>query len=205
MSQIINLKLLLEKSINFLNRFSAIANSHMVDFITDDHWNKLVNEDIRNELETFGIEEFEKCFRNIKSNMLAFKAFLVSAKEHTLDSYKGDFILNKKEIFESYSECFNDVVLDGLNGCSGAMTEKKIHEVKTMSGLIIGLAKTINNDGIVDLGGGKGYLTSILALHHHLNVLSLDSSVSNTIGAEKRFLKLQVYTLSILYLIDVLL
>lgn len=192
MTQIKNLKLLLEKSVKFLDRYLPIANSHMVDFITTDHWNKLVNEEIRNELETFGIEEFVKCFRNNETNMLAFKAFLVSAKEHTLDSYKGGFILDKNDVFESYSGCFNDVVLEGLDGCSGAMTEKKIHEVKTMSGLIIGLAKTKNNDGIVDLGGGKGYLTSILALHHHLNVLSLDSTVSNTIGAEKRFLKLEV-------------
>jgi 2-polyprenyl-3-methyl-5-hydroxy-6-metoxy-1,4-benzoquinol methylase len=72
------------------------------------------------------------------------------------------------------------------------MTQKKIHEVEVMSQMVAALACISHASHVVDVGGGKGYLSSILALHHGLKVLGVDSSQVNTHGAAKRTQKLEV-------------
>lgn len=50
-------------------------------------------------------------------------------------------------------------------------------------------------DWIVDLGSGRGYLSSSLVLQYGLNVVAIDSSKSNTTSALVRNKKLQVGTI----------
>lgn len=45
---------------------------------------------------------------------------------------------------------------------------------------------------VVDIGGGKGYLSSLLAMEYKLKVIGVDSNQTNTHGAAKRDLKLKV-------------
>ncbi|XP_021941745.1 methyltransferase-like protein 25 [Zootermopsis nevadensis] len=72
------------------------------------------------------------------------------------------------------------------------MTLKKIHEVEAMSQLVAALARVSQAAHVVDVGGGKGYPTSILALHYGFRILGVDSSQVNTHGAVKRTMKLEI-------------
>ncbi|XP_069158797.1 probable methyltransferase-like protein 25 [Procambarus clarkii] len=73
----------------------------------------------------------------------------------------------------------------------GIMSDKKAHEVEVMSQVIARLAKGCEVDSIVDLGSGRGYLSSSLVLQYGLNVVGIDSSKSNTSSAVIRNDKLQ--------------
>lgn len=71
------------------------------------------------------------------------------------------------------------------------MNLKKSHEVQAMSELISSVADYYGVKQIIDLGSGKGYLSSFLSLKYGLKVYGIDSSNTNTHGAEERNRKLK--------------
>uniref|UniRef100_A0A8C6CHU7 Methyltransferase like 25 n=1 Tax=Monodon monoceros TaxID=40151 RepID=A0A8C6CHU7_MONMO len=71
------------------------------------------------------------------------------------------------------------------------MNLKKSHEVQAMSELIGSAADYCGIKQIIDLGSGKGYLSSFLSLKYGLKVYGIDSSNTNTHGAEERNRKLK--------------
>ncbi|XP_072257315.1 probable methyltransferase-like protein 25 isoform X2 [Pyxicephalus adspersus] len=73
------------------------------------------------------------------------------------------------------------------------MNDKKSHEVAIMSQLVKDITNIFHIKQVIDLGAGKGYLSSYLSMRYGLNVYGLDSSHTNTDGANKRNRKLKKY------------
>uniref|UniRef100_A0A8D0DPQ1 Methyltransferase like 25 n=1 Tax=Salvator merianae TaxID=96440 RepID=A0A8D0DPQ1_SALMN len=71
------------------------------------------------------------------------------------------------------------------------MNNKKSHEVQLMSQLVDGIAKYYGINQVIDLGSGKGYLSSFLSMQYNLKVYGIDSSNTNTRGANERNRKLK--------------
>uniref|UniRef100_A0A9L0R9R9 Methyltransferase like 25 n=1 Tax=Equus caballus TaxID=9796 RepID=A0A9L0R9R9_HORSE len=71
------------------------------------------------------------------------------------------------------------------------MNLKKSHEVQAMSEVISSVAEYCGIKQVIDLGSGKGYLSSFLSLKYGLKVYGIDSSNTNTHGAEERNRKLK--------------
>ncbi|XP_058529192.1 probable methyltransferase-like protein 25 isoform X2 [Ochotona princeps] len=71
------------------------------------------------------------------------------------------------------------------------MNMKKSHEVQAMSELISSIADYYGIKQVIDLGSGKGYLSSFLSLKYGLKVYGIDSSNTNTHGAKERNRKLK--------------
>ncbi|XP_023605530.1 methyltransferase-like protein 25 isoform X3 [Myotis lucifugus] len=71
------------------------------------------------------------------------------------------------------------------------MNLKKSHEVQAMSELISSIADYCGIKQVIDLGSGKGYLSSYLSLKYGLKVYGIDSSNINTHGAQERNRKLK--------------
>ncbi|XP_026640363.1 methyltransferase-like protein 25 isoform X3 [Microtus ochrogaster] len=71
------------------------------------------------------------------------------------------------------------------------MNTKKSHEVQAMAELICSIADYCGLKQIIDVGSGKGYLSSFLSLKYGLNVYGIDSSNTNTHGAKERNRKLK--------------
>ncbi|XP_027761149.1 methyltransferase-like protein 25 isoform X2 [Empidonax traillii] len=91
-------------------------------------------------------------------------------------------------------------VLEALKGNSqGAtgikpdefMNNKKSHEVQVMSELVDSIANYCGIKQVIDIGSGKGYLSSFLSMQYNLKVYGIDSSNSNTNGACERNRKLK--------------
>ncbi|XP_059702831.1 probable methyltransferase-like protein 25 isoform X3 [Haemorhous mexicanus] len=91
-------------------------------------------------------------------------------------------------------------VLEALKGDSeGAtgikpdefMNNKKSHEVQVMSELVDSIANYCGIKQVIDIGSGKGYLSSFLSMQYNLKVYGIDSSSSNTNGAHERNRKLK--------------
>ncbi|NXG14271.1 MET25 protein, partial [Grallaria varia] len=71
------------------------------------------------------------------------------------------------------------------------MNSKKSHEVQVMSELVDTIANYCGIKQVIDIGSGKGYLSSFLSMQYHLKVYGIDSSNSNTSGAHERNRKLK--------------
>ncbi|KAM6096408.1 putative methyltransferase-like protein 25 isoform 1-T1 [Chlamydotis macqueenii] len=71
------------------------------------------------------------------------------------------------------------------------MNNKKSHEVQVMSKLVDRIANFCGIKQVIDIGSGKGYLSSFLSMQYNLKVYGIDSSNSNTNGAHERNRKLK--------------
>uniref|UniRef100_A0A8C0EA70 Methyltransferase like 25 n=1 Tax=Bubo bubo TaxID=30461 RepID=A0A8C0EA70_BUBBB len=71
------------------------------------------------------------------------------------------------------------------------MNNKKSHEVQMMSELVDNIANYCGIKQVIDIGSGKGYLSSLLSMQYNLKVYGIDSSNTNTNGAHERNRKLK--------------
>ncbi|NXW09972.1 MET25 protein, partial [Fregetta grallaria] len=71
------------------------------------------------------------------------------------------------------------------------MNNKKSHEVQVMSELVDNIANYCGIKQVIDVGSGKGYLSSFLSMQYNLKVYGIDSSNTNTNGAHERNRKLK--------------
>ncbi|XP_061871988.1 probable methyltransferase-like protein 25 isoform X2 [Colius striatus] len=71
------------------------------------------------------------------------------------------------------------------------MNTKKSHEVQVMSELVDNIANYCGIKQVIDIGSGKGYLSSFLSMQYNLKVYGIDSSNTNTNGAHERNRKLK--------------
>ncbi|KAI4576915.1 hypothetical protein MJT46_002750 [Ovis ammon polii x Ovis aries] len=196
----------LQKLLRFLREALPISNAHTVDFYTESVWEKLVDsppETVLSALrasasaasEACPLEEagrmsevtdFPKIFCETSQKLVNVEAFALAAKCYSVQNLgictAFDQLLvalhgNQKQKTDE------NVKLDEF------MNLKKSHEVQAMSELISSIAEYCGIKQIIDLGSGKGYLSSFLSLKYGLKVYGIDSS--NTHGAEERNRKLK--------------
>ncbi|XP_015426595.1 PREDICTED: methyltransferase-like protein 25 [Myotis davidii] len=161
----------LQGLLRFLRQALSIANAHTVDFYTESVWTG-----------------FSKIFCETSQKLVSVEAFALAAKyysiqnlgictpfEQLLVALRG----NKEE------KTGDNVKLDEF------MNLKKSHEVQAMSELISSIADYCGIKQVIDLGSGKGYLSSYLSLKYGLKVYGIDSSNTNTHGAQERNRKLK--------------
>ncbi|XP_047644308.1 probable methyltransferase-like protein 25 isoform X2 [Phacochoerus africanus] len=198
--------------LRFLREALSISNAHTVDFYTESVWEQLVDlppETVLAVLKRSAAEaeaqpsaarllveaqggsdstDFPKVFCETSQKLVSVEAFALAAKcysvqnlgictplEQLLIALRG----NQKQRTDK------NVKPDEF------MNLKKSHEVQAMSELISSVADYYGVKQIIDLGSGKGYLSSFLSLKYGLKVYGIDSSNTNTHGAEERNRKLK--------------
>nr|XP_006197931.1 methyltransferase-like protein 25 [Vicugna pacos] len=202
----------LQELLRFLREALPISSAHTVDFYTESVWEKLVDlppetvlaalrkpaaaaeaqpSEARPLMEAergSGITDFPKIFCETSQKLVNVEAFALAAKYYSIQN------LGICTPFEQ--------LLVALQGNQKQKTDenmkpdefmnlKKSHEVQAMSELISSIADYCGIKQIIDLGSGKGYLSSFLSLKYKLNVYGIDSSNTNTHGAEERNKKLK--------------
>nr|XP_033807715.1 methyltransferase-like protein 25 [Geotrypetes seraphini] len=149
----------------------------------------------------------------------SYDAFELSAQAMAYDEFSGIFCENSKKLvdLENFIDAAKKFSLPYLGICTSLkqlivvlrgveekktdkkvrtdefMNSKKSHEVLVMSQLVDSLANYCGIKQVIDLGSGKGYLSSFLSLHYDLKVYGIDSSSINTSGATERNRKLKKY------------
>lgn len=179
----------------FVNNFKdmlPLCNSHMVDFFTKNLFVNMLPMSIRDELMSLNFEEITDLVLNRCDGTRDEIPCLVAFLEKT-----NNLALKGNKYCLSVEEMFSHLGANGTNEISGPqitrlMSEKKSYEVEVMSGIVTSLAKGQSCSHLVDVGGGKGYLSSILALNHGIKVLSVDSSIITSKGAAKQIPKIEV-------------
>ncbi|XP_048405018.1 methyltransferase-like protein 25 isoform X2 [Stegostoma tigrinum] len=179
----------------FLDVYLKIANVHTVDFYTQDVWNQFVAlppETVISRLlcqqgetpeQEMGVSVWDES-QKLK-DVAAYKRV---TQDHSLPNLGVCTALDDL-IQEMWGNKQKDVFLKP----STFMSSKKSHEVELMSEVIVSFAKYCNIQQVIDIGSGKGYLSSYLSMQYGLNVYGIDSSSTNTSGANERNRKLKRY------------
>ncbi|XP_032501143.1 methyltransferase-like protein 25 isoform X1 [Phocoena sinus] len=203
----------LQGLLRFLTEALSISSAHTVDFYTESVWEQVVDlppetvlaalrsaaeaeaqpSEARLQVEAESgsdITDFPKIFCETSQKLVSVEAFALAAKYYSVQN------LGICTPFEQ--------LLVALRGNQKQRTDenvkpdefmnlKKSHEVQAMSELISSVADYCGIKQIIDLGSGKGYLSSFLSLKYGLKVYGIDSSNTNTHGAEERNRKLKKY------------
>ena len=182
----------LMKLANLITKYHDLVNVCMVDFITKKVFDSVLNDDLKENLVQLTENEIcslpEKFFGintiNI-SNKQALDSLVNELQLHTLESL---CVLECKEnLLQKLESYKNDQQRTTLKHFDRFMSEKKMHEVIVMSELILHLSNDNSVDTLIDLGSGKAYLSQVLsATSESLRILAIDSSKTNSEGAQKR-------------------
>ncbi|ELK02537.1 hypothetical protein PAL_GLEAN10022432 [Pteropus alecto] len=135
-----------------------------------------------------GITDFPQIFCGTSQKLVSVEAFALAAKHYCIQN------LGICTPFEQLliSLRGNQKQKTGKNVKPDEfMNLKKSHEVQAMSELISSIADYYGIKQVIDLGSGKGYLSSFLSLKYELKVYGIDSSNTNTHGAQERNRKLK--------------
>lgn len=185
----------LERIIQYLTPHLEFVNAHMVEYISKNHFEKFIPKEIREEIQN--VEDVDgaiNCFwdHEIKSisEFKNLQEFIMTTKSHYLSNLEDPICLSTDEFLRKLEESGKHQIEKGLSfKIKDFMTDKKNHEVSIASAVIASMAR---KDGLIlDIGDGKGYLSSRLSLEYSLNVLGIDGNPDNSQGAEKRNEKLK--------------
>lgn len=182
-----HLKEELDLIITFLKPYLPLANSHTVDFIVNDLWPRVISDDVRLEVDSNQVQNVLNNFwlhggeRSCQINR-----FLDEAKKYTLED--TNFCVNRGQLDFRSERTENTVKITEF------MSNKKLHEVECMSQFVADVAAMSKCSLIMDIGSGKGYLTSVLALQYGIKILGMDCNQININGAKKTTMKLEVFS-----------
>ncbi|KAF5273060.1 hypothetical protein FQR65_LT04802 [Abscondita terminalis] len=166
MSPIQNIKNQIETIISWIQPFLPIANSHMVEFFSESIFKKSLPDNLYNEILSIGFDNSLDLILNDTQVLNAPELYSY------INESKQFHLCNLTQVCLSRNDLNAKLIEWGSKNISSLklevfVTPKKAHEIEV-------------------LGGGKGYLGSLLALHHNIRVLSVDASLINTHGALKR-------------------
>ncbi|XP_042524241.1 methyltransferase-like protein 25 [Dipodomys spectabilis] len=198
--------------LKFLRDALSISNAHTVDFYTKSVWEELVSlppdavlaalrksaaesehppagaRPLVEAARDAGITDFPKIFCETSQKLLNVEAFILAAKYYSVQNlgictpFEQLLIALRGNKHQRTGENVKPIEF---------MNMKKSHEVHAMSELIFSITDYYGIKQVIDLGSGKGYLSSFLALKYGLKVYGVDSSNTNTHGAKKRNRKLK--------------
>lgn len=185
----------LQESVGFISRYLPLVNSHMVEFFSNNLWDVHVPSKIKTEFEEKHWDKgsvVDIFIEHLKSDNSELGKFMQSCSANSLEN--NELIISVDELREDSS--INKCLYRDLSNKDTFMSEKKFHEVTKMSELVADLVTATDATHVIDIGDGKGYLSSYLSLVYKLQVLGLDSSINLTQGAAVRANKLQVFITS---------
>ncbi|EDV56369.1 methyltransferase-like protein 25 [Drosophila erecta] len=172
----------------FLNPHWDFVNCHMVNYLTEEHWNAFLSETLKSEIS--GSEDVTLAIDNLfwktdeSVRFPAWREFLGKSKQECL-ALHPELLTSVEELIEGQENSTQLSIRE-------FMSAKKCHEVELAAALVDHLVKNYGQGGfIVDAGDGKGYLSSRLALQYGHRVLGIDANAENTQNALSRNLKLQ--------------
>ncbi|XP_029343839.1 methyltransferase-like protein 25 isoform X3 [Acyrthosiphon pisum] len=186
----------LEEVIIYLKPYLPIANSHVVNFITHNFWETIIPRDIQEEIDLKGTEFVFSNFWSENQIPDSLTHFVTSTKYNNLNSYPSSCYMKLDDAYNVLKSWGYKPMNNSLN-LKEFMGAKKMHEVEVMAKLVADFSKYAGTDVIIDIGGGKGYLSSLLALAYNFNVLGIDSQSINSEGARNRTIKFEKYWQSI--------
>ncbi|XP_050067240.1 probable methyltransferase-like protein 25 [Anopheles maculipalpis] len=191
--------------VRFLASNMEFINCHMVDYLTEQHWQRFVPVAIQQELRTakdyleakevfWG--QFEPGLQN-ESRFPSVNAFIANTRRYRLG---GSAVLGTALTLDEFKDALSDHRKETRLNMTELMNVKKRHEVEVAAAAVASLCTAMAAGSsttkledilVIDAGDGKGYLSSRIALEHGIKVLGVDCNEENTSNAEKRLERLK--------------
>ncbi|XP_014203760.1 methyltransferase-like protein 25 [Copidosoma floridanum] len=173
------------KTIDFIENNEKLISCHLVDFFTNDLWEKCMPNNLISYVEKTGCNSLGEIQQFNVSNTLD--------EETILHSYlKDSASLRLENCSSAISRSEFMKILNSKPQKSVAqplrmehMKAKKWHEVEIFTKTVAWLVKD-ESCIVIDAGAGKGYSSAHLANHYGLPVLAVECSQANHIGALNR-------------------
>ncbi|XP_075712912.1 putative methyltransferase-like protein 25 isoform X2 [Rhinoderma darwinii] len=188
----------IESLLQFLQMTARISGAHTVEFYTQDIWKNYVAVSPESVLSIFSqqqklynedreVPDISNIFSPTTNQLVNLELFVEAAQYNSLMNL--GLCTPIEEIYETLAthRADKEIKTDQF------MKDKKSHEVVIMSQFVEVLANVYGIKQVIDLGAGKGYLSSYLSMRYDLRVYGIDSSHTNTDGANKRNRKLKKY------------
>ncbi|XP_028255928.1 putative methyltransferase-like protein 25 isoform X2 [Parambassis ranga] len=203
----------IDKVKRFLSITLSIANAHTVEFYTQDVWKRFVAvspEEVLLAVTSCGDQQREPQlngpdnprttfgFCNDSSRLVDIHELLQAAKAHSLSGL--GVCMSRDELLQDLRQTWSESAgappeqIGAELEPDEFMNSKKSHEVQSMSNVVACLAHLCGVKQVIDVGSGKGYLSSFLSLQYGLRVYGIDSSSTNTHGAQERNRKLKKFS-----------
>ncbi|KAJ2951470.1 hypothetical protein O0L34_g13621 [Tuta absoluta] len=188
-SRITKIHQILDSTLKYLTPLLPIANCHMVEFLTQNHWQKLLPKSLTESLECFklndAVENFWNCAKNVQNCVgnSELDQWVKNAHKHYI---KADSVccLTREQLQERIRAWGGEIKPDFK--VKEFMTSKKSYEVQTMCGLVASLHSACNSTCCVEAGGGRGPLLAPLTLSYGVPSLTVDCDQQAVANAEKR-------------------
>ncbi|XP_073476320.1 probable methyltransferase-like protein 25 [Aquarana catesbeiana] len=187
--------------LQFIEITTRISGAHSVEFYTEEVWKNQVAVSPEAVLSAFSQQQqlehgckdapdVSRIFSKATKQLVNLEAFVEAARHYSLINM--GLCTPIEELIDAFAtrkpeQTDKEIKTDQF------MNDKKSHEVMVMSSLVEGIANIYHIKQVIDLGAGKGYLSSYLSMRYDLKVYGIDSSHTNTDGANKRNRKLKKY------------
>ncbi|XP_027603602.2 methyltransferase-like protein 25 isoform X1 [Pipra filicauda] len=197
----------LRRAARFVRRALPLCRAHTVEFFTRGLWERLVVPPPHTVLEALRAagplarplagasdsaaapcddDMFSSAFCENSEKLIDVHLFALAAKYYSLSNLGVCTPLEDVlEALKGNSQGATGIKADEF------MNNKKSHEVQVMSELVDNIVNYCGIKQVIDIGSGKGYLSSFLSMQYNLKVYGIDSSNSNTDGARERNRKLK--------------
>ncbi|XP_046967738.1 probable methyltransferase-like protein 25 [Vanessa cardui] len=177
----------LDRIITYLSPLLSLANCHMVEFFTHNHWENLLPSDLRQYLDDIelndAIDQFWKCAKGEQDDKTELSKWVLNSQSHCVSLNNG-YCISRSQLQEKIKSWGGDIKPEVR--IKEFMTSKKSYEVQTMSHLVASLFSASGSTHCVEAGGGRGHLPVALTLAYHLPSLTVDCDQRTIINAEKR-------------------
>ncbi|XP_026330746.1 methyltransferase-like protein 25 isoform X2 [Hyposmocoma kahamanoa] len=164
----------LDSITRYLTPLLPIANCHMVEFLTENHWETLIPTPLRESLEKRElndcVEKFWVAAEGKSSGTPELDAWVQEARAHYITF--NEYTITARQLQDRIKAWGGD--LQPEIRVSEFMNSKKSYEVQTMSHLVASLHKACGATCCVEAGGGRGHLLAALALGHGVPSLTID-------------------------------
>ncbi|XP_073995936.1 probable methyltransferase-like protein 25 isoform X2 [Rhodnius prolixus] len=179
----------LTSALKFIQPYIPLIDSHMVNFFTANLWETLVPLRLKEEFNDFtdNVVDIFSCAASGDEKYKELSRFLQAVTDMNIAEEESLSVSQAKEILELGNNDFKRPPLGEF------MSKKKSHEVEVLVEFVAALTHYTGVTHVVEVGDGKGYSSSLLALQHGIKVLGLESSEGIIHGAEKRKTKLYKY------------
>ncbi|XP_022827022.1 methyltransferase-like protein 25 isoform X2 [Spodoptera litura] len=171
----------------YLAPLLPIANCHMVEFLTQNHWDGLLPDSLRDTLNGLQLNEALEQFWTAASDKEADNSILSNwihtARSHCV-SVNNDYCLSAEQLRERIRSWGGEIKPEIR--VKEFMTSKKSYEVQTMSPLVAALQGAAGARVCVEAGGGRGPLALALCLAYCARCLTLDCDARAVAAAPHR-------------------
>ncbi|KAM3958801.1 LOW QUALITY PROTEIN: putative methyltransferase-like protein 25 [Aphomia sociella] len=171
----------------YLTPLLPIANCHMVEFFTQNHWEKLVPDGLRETLTDWGLNMSVEKFWNItednnNSDTSELANWINKARSHCI-SVNNDYCITSEHL-QSHIKSWGGEIKPEIK-VKEFMSGKKSYEVQTMSRLVASLYDASASRCCVG-GGGRGHLPVALTLGYGVPSLTIDCDEGTLHSASER-------------------